>query len=134
MSLTSIEEGDEPTDGAPPDGSASGVLGRLCVTLRAVVGRVASALGERSDGQASRASESRREGDSEASDVAIRPAGQACLDGGDVSRQLPQQVRSPRDDSEQQVEAVESDGRLRLQRADHSDTYVSSDVYERIER
>jgi hypothetical protein len=99
---------------------------RVADSLRTAVGKLRP-----SDGSVQTTTVDRQENEQPSGSIQVR--GQRQLEGKRRQRKTAQLHSSGADDNREVEASLEGD-RLRIQESDSSDAYISSDVYERIER
>jgi hypothetical protein len=146
MGLTPIEGGSDAGDGTPRGEDARDVQQRLRAAVSHLVGgvfeRVSVLLPSGKDdrgavppNRGSRDRPARRDG-IQREEAVIRPSGQARLESGRGKQQLPARRTdgTPAHRRELRAEARLGGDTLRVYDPDSEDAYITSDIYERIER
>lgn len=138
MGLTPIEDHNDGGEQSADSETPPGVFQQVRTALSGLVGRVADGLWGLLGSPNGRGFDHRSDGRSEREHVsdatAIKPGGQARLESGTDTRQEQPTEATPAHRRELDVEGRLQDGTLRVYDPDSQDAYVSSDVYERIER
>jgi len=146
MGLTPIEDRSDAGDGTPRGDDTRGVRQRLRAAVSHLVGDVLgriSALLPASEDDRGAVSPNRGRGDRstrndgiQREEAAIRPSGQARLESGRGKQQLPARRtdKTPVHRRKLQAEARRRGDTLRVYDPDREDAYITSDVYERVER
>lgn len=126
------DEGSDPSRERDGQGVRQRLVGAVTFLAARLLGAVARALvpaeqrgreKQRSGGGAKR-NQSRKA-------VAIRPSGQARLESGPTG---PRSARTTDHENEPQIAARVRGERLRIYDTEEDDAYITSDVYERVER
>lgn len=134
MGLTPIEDREESRDRGPTADGPSGVRPRLRALATRLVDAVWDTIGGLLPGRGTSGGDATRGGGADGNCRAIRTSGERQLEGR-RRRQTPQLPRGRNDaQTGEQWHATMVGDRLRIQDSDRPDAYISSDVYERVER
>ena len=106
-----------------------GAVTRFAEQFSDAVARVFAPARTRASERTRRGGDTKRTGSRDA--VAIRPSGQARLEGGPAG---PRTARSRNREEEPETAARITDEHLRVYDTENADAYVTSDVYERVTR
>lgn len=126
------DEGSDPSRERDGQGVRQRLVGAVTLLAARLLSAVAGAFRPAEQGaREKQRSGGGTKGDQSREAVAIRPSGQARLESGPAG---PRSARTTDHENEPQIAARVRGDRLRIYDTEEDDAYITSDIYERVER